>query len=286
MQKVAILTDGTCCLPADIVREYDIAAVPIVIMHQGKSYRDGVDITPDQVYRIMRQRNDLPTTSTPSVGDFMQAFQTLSERAAGILCITLTGLQSQIYEVARLAKEAALKELPDTSIEVLDSRAVAGALGLIVLEAAREARRGSGLAQVTETARKMMDRVRFVAMVDTLYYLARTGRVARAAAWVGSLLNIKPVLEHVPQVGETAPLARPRTREKAIGIMLDYMASHTGARKAHIIVNHADEPDEARKLVEKVSNMFDCAEVHMADLTPGMGVHAGPGVLGIGFWAE
>lgn len=286
MQKVAILTDGTCCLPADIVREYGIAAVPIVVMHQGRSYRDGVDITPEQVYRIMRQRNDLPTTSTPSVGDFMQAFQRLSRTAESILCITLTSLQSQIFEVARLAREAALKELPDTPIEVLDSRSVAGALGLIVLEAAREAHRGSALAQVTETARKMMGRVRFVAMVDTLYYLARTGRVARAAAWAGSLLNMKPVLEHVPEVGETAPLARPRTKEKAIDVMLDYMASHVGTRKAHVTVNHADEPDEARKLVERVRAMFDCAEVHMADLTPGMGVHAGPGVLGIGFWAE
>jgi len=286
MQKVAILTDGTSCLPADVVREYDIASVPIVIVHQGKSYRDGIDITAEEVYRIMRRRRDLPTTSTPSVGDFLQAFQRLSETAESVLCITLTGLQSQTYEVARLAKEAALKELANTPIEVLDSRAVAGALGLIALEAAREARRGSDLARVTETARKMMDRVRFVAMVDTLYYLARTGRVARAIAWVGSVLNIKPVLEHVPAIGETSPLARPRTTDKAVNVMLDYMASHVGNRKAHVIVNHADEPDEARKLEERVRAMFDCVEVYMADLTPGMGVHAGPGVLGIGFWAE
>ncbi len=286
MGRVAVVADSTCCLPVELVEKYGICIVPLVIIHKGNSYRDGVDISPTEVYKIMRRRKELPTTSTPSAGDFLNAFWKLSETADGVVCITLTGLQSKTFEAAGVGRDKAAEVIPDTPIEVIDSRAVAGALGFIVLEAARAADRGAGLDEVAAAARNMIPRVSHFAMVDTLYYLARTGRIARAAAWAGSLLNMKPVLEHSTQVGETTPVARPRTTARAIELMLGLMAKRVDGRPVHVIAHHADEAVEGEKLKAEIASRFNCVEIYLTEFTPGMGVHAGPGILGMSFYTD
>lgn len=286
MKKVAILTDSTCCLPQELVEKYDICVVPLLIVYEGKSYRDGVDMSPTEVYRIMRRRENLPTTSVPSPGDFLDAYCQLSQKAESIVCITLTGLQSKAFSTALVAKEMAREVIPNTAIEVVDSRAAAGALGLIVLEAARIASQDGELAQAIEAARRIMGKVNMIAMLDTLFYLARTGRIGRAKAWAGSLLDMKPIVEHSPSTGETMPLARPRTKAKAIEHMLETMAERVGDSSVHVIVHHADELEEGEKLKAEISSRFSCAELHLTEFTPVMGAHAGPGVLAISFYAE
>lgn len=286
MKKVAVLTDSTCCLPGELVERYDICLAPLLIVYKGNSYRDGIDISPSEVYKIMRRRKDLPTTSTPSPGDFLDAYCQLSQKAESILCITLTGLQSKTFEAALIARENAREAIPDTTVEVIDSRAVAGALGFIVLEAARVASQGAELTRVASAARNMIGRVNFLAMVDTLFYLARTGRIARAAAWAGAILNMKPILEHSTSVGETTPVARPRTKAKAIERMLELMAERVGDSPVHVIVHHADELEEGERLKAEIGSRFSCAELYLTEFTPGMGVHAGPGILAISFYTD
>ena len=286
MKKVAVITDSVCCLPAELVKKYDISVVPIYVVYKGKSLRDGIDISPTEVYKIMRKRKDLPTTSTPPVGDFLDAYREASRKAESILCITLTSLQSKVFEAAMVAREQAKEAVPSTTIEVMDSRAVGGALGFIVLEAARVASQGAELPQVVDAARNMMGKVGFLAMVDTLYFLARTGRIAKAAAWAGSLLDMKPVVEHSPAVGELTPVARPRTRAKAIEVMLKLMAERLGNNTAHVIVHHADELEDGEKLKAEIGTRFRCTELYLTEFTPAMGVHAGPGVLAISFYAD
>ena len=286
MRKVAVVTDGTCCLPRELADKYDISVIPLQIIHQGKSYRDGIDITPGEVYQIMRKKKDLPTTSTPSAGDFVDSYRRLSEQVESVVCITLTGLQSKTYEAALVGRERVKEIIPETPIEVLDSRAVGGALGLIVLEAARAAAEGADLPQVCGVAQDMMPRVNFHAMVDTHYFIARTGRIARAAAWAGSVLNMKPVLEHSTAVGETTPLARPRTTPKAVKLMLKTMAERVGGAPVHVIVHHADELEGGETLKQEIGSTFNCKELYLTEFTPGMGVHAGPGVLAIAFYTE
>jgi len=286
MKKVAILTDSTCCLPKELVEKYDICVVPLEIVYEGKSYRDGIDMTPGEVYRIMRKRENLPTTSTPSAGVFLEAYRQLSRKAESVLCITLTSLQSQTFEAAVAAREMAKEEMPDTTVEVFDSRAVSGALGFIVLEAARVASQGAGLAQAAEAARDMMGRVNFFAMLDTLYYLARLGRIARAAAWAGAVLSMKPIVEHSPAIGETTPVARPRTKTRGIERMLEIMAQRMGDSKVHVMVHHADELEEAEKLAAEIRSRFSCVELYLSEFTPVMGVHTGPGLLAIAFYAD
>jgi len=286
MKKVAVVSDSTCSLPPEIIEKYDIHVVPMEIIYDGKSYRDGIDITPNEVYKIMRRKENLPTTSTASVGDFLNAYRRLSQNAESILCITLTSLQSKTFEAALAAKEIAKEELPERTVEVFDSRSVAAALGFIVREAARVADEGGGMDEAIETARKMMSKVNFLAMLDTLYYLARLGRIARAAAWAGSLLDIKPILEHNPSVGETMPVARPRTSKKAIERMLQIMAERTGSSKVHVMVQHADELEEAKKLAVEIESRFNCSEMLITEFAPVMGVHTGPGLLALGFYAD
>lgn len=286
MKKVAILTDSTCCLPKELVEKYDICVVPLEIVYEGKSYRDGIDMTPGEVYRIMRKRENLPTTSTPSAGVFLEAYRQLGQKAESVLCITLTSLQSQTFEAAVAAKEMAKEEIPDTTIEVFDSRAVSGALGFIVLEAARVASQGAERAQAAEAARDMMGKVNFFAMLDTLYYLARLGRIARAAAWAGAVLSMKPIVEHSPAIGETTPVARPRTKTRGIERMLEIMAQRMGDSKVHVMVHHADELEEAEKLAAEIRSRFSCVELYLSEFTPVMGVHTGPGLLAISFYAD
>jgi DegV family protein with EDD domain len=286
MIEVGIVTDSTCCLPKDLVEKYGIKIVPVFINYRGKSYRDGIDISASEVYRIMRKKQDLPTTSTPSAGDFLKAYEETNALAPNVFCITVTGLQSKVFESASLAASLAKEKMPGVNVQVMDSRAVSGALGFIALEAARTAHSGAPMEDVINKAMDIQGRVNFLAMVDTLYFLARTGRIAKAAAWAGSVLDIKPLLEHSPAIGVTTPFARPRTKEKAIEEMLKAMETRVGESKIHAMVHHADDEQDCRKLTEQIRNKFDCVEIHQTEFTPVMGVHSGPGVLAISFFTE
>jgi DegV family protein with EDD domain len=286
MRKLAIVSDSVCSLPPEILKKYDIHVVPMLIVYQGKSYYDGIDIMPNEVYKIMRRKENLPTTSTASPGDFLNVYRDLSRQAESILCITVTSLQSKVFEAASAARDVAKDEMPNTRIEVFDSRSVAAAMGFIVREAARVANKGGSIEEAMEVAREMMGRVNFLAMLDTLYYLARLGRIARAAAWAGSLLDMKPVLEHNPAIGETMPVARPRTKRKAIERMLEIMKERTGSSPVHVMVQHADELDEAKQLAKEIEAEFNCVEMLITEFAPVMGVHTGPGLLAIGFYSD
>jgi DegV family protein with EDD domain len=286
MRNVAIVTDTACCLPLELIQQYDIHLVPIYIIYQGRSYRDRIDITPGEIYKIMRAKKDLPTTSVPSPEDFLEAYQQLKQKDEAILCITVTSLQSGVFNMAFTAKQMAKETMPGTTIEVLDSRAVAGSLGFIVLEAARMASDGAGLPEVKEAVQNVMNKVSFLGMLDTLYYLARTGRIARAAAWAGSLVNVKPIVGHFPGVGETTPVARPRSRKKGIELMLEMMTERIGDSKAHVMVQHADEPEEAEILKTAIASKFNCTELLLSEFPSGMGVHCGPGLLAVSFYTD
>jgi len=286
VEKVAIVTDSACCIPRELIERYNIHLVPLLIIHEGRSYRDRIDINPAEVYKIMRKRKSLPTTSVPSLEDFLSTYRELSQEAQTILCITLTSLQSGVFNMASSAKEMAKDAIPNTVIKVIDSRAVAGSLGFIVLEAARIASQGAELPKVTEVAQSMMSKVGSFFMLDTLYYLARIGRIARAAAWAGSILDMKPIVAHFPSVGETTPVARPRTRTKAIERMLDIMTERIGDSRAHVMVEHADEFEEAEKFKATINSRFNCVELYVTEFAPSMGVAAGPGVLGASFYTD
>jgi len=285
MAKVGIVTDTIACLPRELVEEYGIKIVPINIIFEDKVYKDEVDITPSEVYRLLKQTDRLPTTSAPSPTAFLEAYRELSQRAESIVCLTLPPELTMVLQSATLAKEMAKEELPDMPIEVVDCRTAAGAQGLIVLAAARAAAAGKSLDEVIKVVEDMIPRVYLIVMMDTLYYLAKGGRIPTAAAWAGSLLKVKPFVT-VSQ-GKLRLVTAVRTKRRGVERLLEMMGQRTGANSPlHVIVMHADVLEEAEDLKQRVIAEFDCAEIYVKDFTPVMGIHTGPGLLGLAFYAE
>jgi len=283
LKKVAIVTDSTACVPREFVEEYDIRVVPINVIFEDSVYRDGVDITPDEVYSLLRGAKKLPTTSSPPPGVYLEAYREVSRGAEGILCISVSSGLSSIYESSWQAKKLAEEELPGVAIEVIDCRTAAGGQSFVVMEAARAAAAGHSLAEVSEVAKSMMAKVNVIVVLDTLYYLAKGGRIPKAAAWAGSFLDIKPIIEVAK--GEARLLARARTKPRGTERLLKIMRERVGAGKPlHVIVMHANARHEAERFKERIVSEFDCAELLTTEFTPVMGVHTGPGLLGLAFY--
>lgn len=284
MRKVTIVTDTTACIPQEQVERYDIEIVPVQLVFEDRTYHNGIDISPTEFYARLRQSKKLPTTSSASPDSYLEAYRRASQKTQSILCVTLTASFSGIFNSAKLAMEMAKSALPKVDIKVLDSGTAAAAQGLIVLAAARAAASGKNLDEVIETAQSVMSRVSLFATLDTLEYLARSGRVPQAAALVNSLLKIKPVftLNH----NGASTVALPRTIPGAIKHMLKLMDRRTTrGQPLHVAVMHADALDKAIALRNQIASQFNCTELFITEFTPVMGVHTGPGLLGIAFYS-
>jgi len=285
MKKVAIVTDTTACIPQEQVERYDIELAPMTITFGDKVYRDGIDISPTKFYALLQQTEKLPTTSHPSPATFLNAYRNISQRAQSILCITISSNFTATLNSAKLAVEMAKTALPNVVIKVLDCGTAATAQGLVVLAAAKAAASGKNLNEVIETTKSIMSRVHLFAALDTLHYLIKGGRVPQAAALVNSLLKIKPIftLNH----GEAHTVALPRTIPSAMKHILKMMEKKAvKGQPLHVAVMHADAPDKAVTLRNRIASQFDCAELFITEFTPVMGVHTGPGLLGVAFYSE
>ena len=282
MKKVAIVTDTTACIPQEQVAKYDIEVVPVRLIFEDKAYRDGIDISPAEFYALLRQAKNLPTTSASSPDPYFEAYCKASQRAKSILCITEPSRFSAMFDSALVAVEMAKTALPNVTIEVLECTTAAAGQGLVALAAARAA--GKDLNEVIEIARITTSQVNLFATLDTLHYLVKGGRVPQAAALVNSLLKIKPIftLNH----SEARTVALPRTTKSAVKRMLKLMEQKVvRGQPLHVAVMHADALDEAVRLRNRISSQFDCTELFITEFTPVMGVHTGPGLLGISFYS-
>jgi DegV family protein with EDD domain len=284
-QKVAIVTDTTACVPPDLVVKYGIEVVPIQLIIDNKAYRDGIDIKPTEFYTLLRQAKKTPTTSSSSPDNYLTAFRQASLKAPNILCLTEPSKFSAMYNSASIAADIARETLRDTTIEIIDCTTAAAGQGLVVLAAARVAAAGNSLETVKKTALNVMGKVKLLATLDTLQYLARSGRVPQAAAMVNNILNIKPVfsLNH----SDARTVALPRSMKSAVKRMLKLMQSMIKKRRPlHVAVMHADALEQAEALKNKISTQFECREIFVTEFTPVMGVHTGPGLIGAAFYEE
>ena len=284
MGKVAIVTDTTACIPREQVVKYDIEIVPVQLIFDGKTYRDGIDISPTEFYTLMRQTDKLPTTASSSLAPYLKAFRQASQGAECVLCLTEPSKFSAMHTSALVAKDMAKEAIPEVALEVIDCTTAAAGLGLVALAAARAAASGGSLDEVAGKARHTMHRVNLFAMLDTLHYLVKSGRVPQAAAMVNSLLKIKPVfsLNHA----DAHIVALPRTIPGAMKRMLKLVESKVEkGQPLHVAVMHANAPDNAAALKNRIASQFDCAELFITEFTPVMGAHTGPGLLGIAFYS-
>jgi len=283
-QKVAIVTDSIACLTRELVEQYKIGIVPISIYFRDKVYRDWVDITPTEAYELFLQDPEKFTTSPASPGHYLEVYREASNQAKNIFCTTLSSKLSTGYEMACVAREQAKTELPQTTIEVLDSQTVTAAEGFIALAAARAAAEGKSLAAVTKVAKEMRDKATFLILLDTIRYVYRTGRIPKVAARVGSLLNIKPIITSSSGLVRFAGAVR--NEKRGIDRVLQMMRDKVGQNPVHVAVMHAYAPDEAKKLMERVSSEFNCAELWLTEFSPVMGYACGTGTLGFAFYSE
>ena len=285
MKKVAIVTDTTACVPPEQVARYDIEVVPVQLIIGERTYRDSIDITPTEFYALLRQSKKQPTTSSSSPDPYLRAYENASNRAQSILCLTEPAKFSAMYNSARVAMDTARNTLRNTTIDVVECTTAAAGQGLVALAAAKAAALDKPLEEVREIAKNIMSKVNLYATLDTLTYLVRSGRVPQAAALVNSILNIKPIftLNHA----DAHTVALPRTMKSALKRMLNLMEpTAVKGQPLHVAVMHADAPAEAINLRNKITSQFECEEIYITEFTPVMGVHTGPGLIGVAFYGE
>jgi DegV family protein with EDD domain len=284
MQKVVIVTDSLACLTKELVERYGIRIVPLNIHFNGKVYKDWVDITPTEAYELFLKAPESWGSSAPSPMDYLEAYREVSKQTENVLCVTASAKLSTTNDVAKLAKEQAKAELPRTAIEISDSETVTAAEGFVALAAARAAAEGKSLAEVVKVAEEIRDRVTFVALLDTIRYVYRSGRIPKFAARVGSILNIKPLLTTSSGVVRTIGLVR--SKEHGIARLLKIVKDKVGQGPVHIAVMHAYALDEAQRLKERVASEFNCAELWLTEFSPLMGYACGTGTIGLAFYKE
>jgi DegV family protein with EDD domain len=258
--------------------------VPAHIIVGGRTYADSLTSDTRAFYRELRTSRERATTAAPSPGMYVEAIGRAARRAESVLVITVSAQFSAMYDSARAAIEAVKAESPSLDIRLLDSRNAAMAQGFVVLEAARAAHSGASIDEVVARAEELSGRVTLLAMLDTLSYLARSGRVPRVAAWAAGMLQVKPIVRFT--AGDIKLVARTRTRPKALTRMGSLFAELAAGRPVHLAVHHADALADAEALVETARTRTDIVEAHVTEFTQVMGVHTGPGLVGMAWWCD
>jgi len=282
MPGVTVVTDSSSCLPPGLLEEYGIIVVPLSFLLSGELYRDG-DLSPAEFFRRLEVARGPVATNAPAPGEFIEAFRRARDRGAeAVLCLTLASEFSGTHSSAVNAARMAQTELPDLTVEVADSGALAMAHGFAVLAAARVAAAGGSLEEAAAAARAVAARAHMVGALETMRYLARGGRVPWIVHWAASLLRIKPVLAF--SGGRVRAVARARTMAKAVERMLDYMAARLEpGEPVHAAVMQAGAPGLAEDLAHRVQERFAPAQLLVTEFTSVMAIHTGPGFVGLAF---
>ena len=286
MKRVAVVTDSASTIPAEMVQQYGIEVVPLLIHLDGRTYVDTRDIqTAGELFKHIDGSKNFPTTSAPTPGEYAEVYRRLGDSFDNILTITISSEVSMCFNSASKARELVLKESPNINIEVFDSRITVGAMGLIVIAAARAAASGKDMEEVIQTARDVQSRIHMLFIMDTLYYLARSGRISRTKAIAGNMLSMKPITEFTTSLGRATVAAKPRTRRKAVSTLLQMVKDRTkSSQPLNVMVEHTCVPDEAEQLKQTVLDEFNCSEIFLCEYTPVASVIVGPGVLGLDFY--
>ena len=281
--RVAVVTDSTACIPSEALQGLDIPVIPLWLIWDDDRYRDGVDIAPEAFYRLLQERDTIPSTSQPSVGEFVDFYRQV---AAKKHTDTIVGIfiSSKISGTVASA-EAAAAELPELNIKIIDSFSTSMGLGFLALAAVREAARGGSASAVIEAANDVRQRLTVLFTVDTLEYLHKGGRIGGAKRFLGTMLNIKPLL-HLND-GCVEPMCQIRTKQRALAEMLDRAEERlNGKAMGELAVIDVGCREESKRLAAVAKARFGVSEVYLAPISPVIGTHAGPGTVGVGFYAR
>ena len=274
-QSVQIVTDSTADIPAEIAAAAGIKVVPLVVRFGNQVYRDGVDISGEEFYARLKAAPSLPTTSAPAPGAFLEVYREAVAKGVRVLSIHLSAILSGTHNAALLAAA----DFSPGQIRVVDSRNVSMAVGWIALRAAAAARDGASLVEVARQVDDMIPRAHLYAVLDTLENLRRGGRIGRAAAFLGTVLSIKPIVTIAG--GEVAPVEKVRTLDRALDRLVAIAQDH--APITHMAVAHTDAPDTVARLHALVSTALPGMELLTYRAGSVIGALAGPGAVALVF---
>lgn len=278
MNKIAIVTDSTCSMPQSLIDQYDINVVPQVVIWSEEVLEDGVDISGEEFYARLETADEMPTTSQATIASFKKEFEPLAEAGVSVLAMCLADKLSGTMQSAVQAKAM----FPDARIEIYNSHTVAMALGFQVLAAARQAEGGASLEDCVAAAERAREQAGIVLAVDTLEYLHRGGRIGGASRFLGTALNIKPLLE--VKDGRVEPLDKVRTSSKAVNRVVEIVAERLeGKTRIQLAMHHTGAPETAEKLERKLAEHVEAEEVYSSIIPPAVGAHAGPGAYGVAY---
>jgi len=285
MSKVGIVTDSTNCLPSELIKEYGIRVVPVGMVIEGKPYRDLVDITLNEFRGMVNELEKQPTTTAVNPGDFLNAFTELTESTDSIVCILVSKALTATQESAYQAKRMIRAEHPELNIKIIDSKTSAGALGFIVLEAARAAQQNKSLQEVVAVAQDMVFRVVYLAALDTLKYLIRIGRAPKVTS-IGEMLDVKPIIGFVDDTGLIDIVARVRGKRKALITLVELVEKYVDTDKPiHAMVHYSDGIEQVEELRNLLVSRYDCVEMYQTELSPVMLSAAGP-LVGLSVYSD
>ena len=271
---VKVVTDSCSDITPQLARELGITVVPLYVQFGNETYRDNVDLSTEEFYRMLETSKIYPTTATASPAHFAQIFNKLAEETKEIMAITLSEKFSAIYATA-LQGKAMVKT--DCRIEVIDSRAGAGAQMLLVIAAAKMAQSGANLDELTDWIKRAIPKAHVRMTFDTLEYLRRGGRVGKAQAFLGGLLKVNPVLGI--KDGEAFPIARCRNRAQAVDFLVDFVKGF--ARIEAVAIEDATTPEELDLLAHRLKDVVPAEHTYRSKVSPVVGTHVGPHVLAV-----
>ncbi len=276
MALVRIVTDSSSNFWPGEARELNIEVIPLFVRIDGEGYRDGLDITPSEFFAKLSPSSKLET-SQPSLGNFVEAYKRLGLDTKQIISIHLTSQLSGTCSAAWTAKESMKTASPGLRIEVVDSLSISFSLGFLAVKAAEMAKKGADTDSILEEVNRLIPKTRLYGVLDTLDYLRRGGRIGKLQFWAASLLHTKPIVKF--EDGVLSPVARPRTKKKAVAEMIKRFTEEGEMQKVAVI--HTAAEKEAKEAKERLKEDFPELNIAVGEIGPALGVHAGPGLVGI-----
>lgn len=280
MSKVKIVTDSTVDFSLERLKEQGVHIVPLSIQMNGKSYLDRIEISPTEFMEKMKLSNELPKSSQPSIGTFIDLYNKLGEDGSEIISIHMTGGMSGTVQTAQLAAE-----MSTSKVTVVDSKFISRALYFQVSEAAKLAKEGKSVKEIVNRLSEIRQATKLFVVVDTLENLVKGGRIGKAKAFIGSLLNIKPIATLID--GELTPVSKARSHAQVVKFLVKQFTEDVkGKTIKGIGLAHADGKELALKLKEQLVNLFDSLDIQIIETTPVISTHTGPGAIGFMYYGE
>ncbi|MFZ2098273.1 MAG: DegV family protein [Anaerolineales bacterium] len=281
MSKIALVTDSTSSIPQDLVEKYEITVAPQILIWGKETFEDGVDIMPSEFYKRLAKASVMPSTSQVTVSKFLEIYQRLLDQEYQILTIVISSKLSGTVNSAVQAKAM----LPaDAPIEIIDSNSTAMAMGFQLLAVARAIKQGANLSESVELAQKATQNTGVFFAVDTLEFLHRGGRIGGAKRFLGTALNIKPILEL--RDGRVEAAEQVRTRRKSLSRIVELAAKQiSGRTPVRLASLHANAPEDAQIVLNEAIEKLNPIETYFSEVSPVIGANAGPGVVGLVYMA-